>query len=364
MFDSLKAFRAWVDKWQSQSELLGRIIRATGLVIIVFAVGTLGYYVLSPPSYSFLDSAYMTTITLTTVGFGETIEVEHDPVMQVYTIVLIILGSGAVLYFASTVIEFVVSREFQKILDVRKQRKKIDKLDNHFIVAGLGNTGEYVLNEVHRSARDCVVIDHNLDRIEEVRGELAFGFPYVLGDALDDENLLEAGLERADALICSLGNDRDNLFVTISADHLIDDLKIITRGNDPASEEKFYKAGATSVIYTNVLGGRRMAAEAIRPEVTTFLDLMMREEERDHSRRVEEIPIPDGSPLIGQTIADTGIREYTDALIIAVYDERQGEPIFNPASDYEMDTNTELIVLTLLEDVETIEAIVRGDYRA
>ena len=218
---------------------------------------------------------------------------------------------------------------------------------------------------MHKSQRDCVVIENDMGRIEEVREELHFDFPYILGDALDDDHLVEAGIERADAIICSLGNDRDNLFVTISARNLAEELnpglKIITRGENPESEEKFIKAGATSVLYTNVLSGMRMAAEAIRPEVTTFLDLMMREEEGNHSRRVEEISIPENSPLIGQTLANISLRKHTDALIIAVYDEKSEDYVFNPGPDYELDSRTKLILLTRLEDIETIDKMTRGE---
>jgi voltage-gated potassium channel len=325
----------------------------------------LGYYVFSGGKHSLLACAYMTVITLTTVGFGEAIEVQNNPGMEVFTIFLITLGMGATLYFGSALTAFIIDGELRDLIRLRRMERIIEELEDHFIVAGIGNTGEYVLNEIHESQRDCVVIDNDEERIHEVREELEFEFPYILGDALDDDTLVEAGIDRADAVICSLGSDRDNLFVTISANNLADDLnpdlKIITRGSDPDSEEKFISAGATSVIYTNVLGGMRMAAEAIRPEVTTFLDLMMREEERDHSRRVEEISIPEGSPLIGQTLANSSLRQHTDALIIAVYDEQDDDYVFNPGPDYQLDSQTKLIMLTRIEDIETIEKITYGD---
>ncbi|MFP4600065.1 MAG: potassium channel family protein, partial [Persicimonas sp.] len=184
-------------------------------------------------------------------------------------------------------------------------------------------------------------------------------FLYVVGDATHDELLHEAGIERAKGLVVSLGNDRDNLFVTITARSINPELRIVAKGEHPQAEQKFTMAGATSVIYTNVLGGMRMAAEVIRPEVTTFLDLMMRDQE--HYRRVEEIPLPDDSPLIGRRIRDTQIRRHTDALIIAVHRGDDDEYIFNPGPDYKLPKNSKLIVLTLVDDVGTIEALVRGD---
>ncbi|MFB6351550.1 MAG: TrkA family potassium uptake protein, partial [Bradymonadaceae bacterium] len=198
-------------------------------------------------------------------------------------------------------------------------------------------------------------------RLEDVREAHENDFPYIVGDATDDDVLTDAGVERADALICSLGTDRDNLFVTISARSLNPDIRIVTRAYQPESQQKFKMAGASSVIYTNVLGGMRMAAEAIRPQVTTFLDLMM--QDHGHYRRVEELNIPEDSPLVGQQIQNAGIREGTDALIIAVYEESNDEYIFNPGPTYELTGDTKLIVLTLIEDIERLEEMINGSNR-
>lgn len=344
-------------RWYSSA--LVRLLRALGLVALVFVFGTVGFYILADYQYDLRQCAFMTAITLSTVGFHETIPVSNDPSLEVFTVFLIIFGTGTVLYFASALTAFIVDGELRNLIRSRRMAKRINELQDHFIVAGIGSTGEYVLSEIKNSEKACVVIDHDRERIEKVSDELGMSFPYIIGDATEDAILEEAGLSRARAIICSLGNDRDNLFVTVSARTLNADIRIITRGSHPDSSEKFTRAGANSVIYTNVLGGARMAAEAIRPEVTTFLDLTIAD--HDHLRRVEEIPIPDDSPVVGQELKDTPIRRLTDALIIAVYDCEQDEYFFNPGPDYVLTQDTKLIVLTLLEDIPTIEGILRGE---
>lgn len=336
-----------------------RLLRAGGLLFGVFVIGTLGYWSAAPDRYTLLDCAYMTTITLTTVGYGEVIPVEGDPALEAFTIGLIVTGMGVVLYFVSSLTAFIIEGELRDLIRMKKMDREIDELDNHLIICGIGQTGLHVLREVLQSNQPCVVIEKNRDRIEQELEELDHSFLYIVGDATHDTVLEHAGIKRATALIASLGNDRDNLFVTISARSLNNDLRIVARGEHPEAEQKFKMAGATSVIYTNVLGGLRMAAEAIRPEVTTFLDLMM--QDHQHYRRVEELPVPGDSPLIGLTIRDTRIRQHTDALVIAVYREEDGEYNFNPGPDYEITTGTKLIVLTLVDDIETLEALIRGE---
>jgi len=356
----IQSIEQYLSSWRHHSTTLVRLIRAAGLVVGVFFIGTFGYWTLSGREYDLLRCAYMTVITLTTVGYTEVIPVTAHPGMEVFTIVLIVMGMGTVLYFVSSMTAFIVDGELRDLLYKRKMEQQIANLDNHFIVAGIGTTGEHVLTEMLESKRDCVVIETREDRIEEVQAATDFEFPYIQGNATDDAILIDAGVKRASGLICSLGNDRDNLFVTISARSLNEELRIVTRGSHPASEKKFKMAGASSVIYTNVLGGMRMAAEAIRPQVTTFLDLMV--QDHGHYRRVEEMDIPSNSPLIGHVLRDIPIRKHTDALIIAVYDCIEEEYTFNPGPTYELTEQSKLIVLTLIDDIETIQQIIDGEF--
>lgn len=333
-----------------------RLIRAFGLQAAIFAFGTFGYYYLTDGEYDLLQCAFMTAITLTTVGYEEVVPV-NTPELMVFTILLILVGMGAVLYVASALTAFIVDGELRDFLRERKISGMLEDLQHHFIVAGTGDTGQFVLLEMVKLKRPVVVIDVDRDRISVLERDHGFEIPYVIGDATDDDILRKAGVERATGVVFSLGNDRDNLFATISARRLNPNIRIVTRGEDPRSEQKFLMAGATSVIYTNVLGGLRMAAEVTRPRVTTFLDLVMRD--HDHFRIVEEIPVPDHSPLIGYSIKHANFRGRTDALIVAIH-EANDEYRFNPGPDYVLQANTQLIVLALAEDIKVIEKMLVG----
>lgn len=335
--------------------VLFRLLRATGLLLAVFLIGTFGYYYLCDKQYDLLTCAYMTTITLTAVGYGEVIPVMGYPDRIVLTICLAILGLGIMMYFVSTLTAFVVDGDLRDLLHQRRMSRTINKLKNHYIIAGLGSLGIHVLEEMQSSDKTCLVIERNPEMLDQI---IEFGVPYIIGDATDDKALLDAGILHAQGLVIALGNERDNLFTTITAKELNPTLRIVTRGDDPASRKKFERAGATSVIYTNVLGGMRMASEVLRPEVTTFLELMMRD--HGHVRRIEELPIPSDSPLIGMPLSKTRFRTYTDALIIAIH-EKNDDYIFNPGPSYVFEPDTKLIVLTLVSDVPKLKSIIAGE---
>ena len=347
------------------TKTLARLARAAGLLLLIFVCGTVGYYLLGKGEFSLLQCVFMTTITLTSIGYGEVIPIAKHPDRMVFTIALVIMGMGTALYFVSQLTAFIVDGDLRDLLYHTRMNRKRANLSDHFIVAGIGSTGRHVIEEIARSQQNCIMIDEDLEVLrsfqEEIERSTSNEVTFIRGDATSDEVLRGAGIERAKGIVFTLGNDRDNLFATITARSLNSELLIITRGDDPESKQKFIRAGATSVIYTNVLGGLRMAAEVIRPEVTGFLDLMM----HDHGevRRIEELNVPPNSPLIGKKLREVPLRRYSDALVIATYDKVNEDYTFNPGPDYEFSDHMKLILLVRVDDVPKIEALLNGKLR-
>ena len=212
--------------------------------------------------HTLLDCVYMTVITLTTVGFSEVITVAGNPKLQVFTIFLISFGMGTVLYFVSALMTFVVEGEMRDMLWSRKMEKNIARLKGHFILAGFGQTGSQILPRLVENDNQVVIIE------TEIRANLEAAVTdnsmYVVGDATADDILLRAGIEHARGIVFALGDDKDNLFATITARGLNPDIMIIAKGEDPSSRQKFLMAGATKVIFPNELGAARMACEVMK----------------------------------------------------------------------------------------------------
>lgn len=325
-------------------------IAALGMGGLLVASG--GYYWLTGGEYDFLLCVYMTIITVTTVGFSEVFPITGDPALELYTITVILLGMGAVLYFSSSLTAFLVSGQLMALFRQNRMKKELDKLEDHVIIAGVGTVGRHVVEEMVLSKRTCVVIDRAQDKLENALRD--HDVPFIVGDASDEEVLRRAHIERARSIILSLSDDRENLFATITARTLNTDIRIIARGQDQRSRNKFKMAGADSVIYTNVIGGVRMASESIRPSATTFMDLMI--QDRDHPRRIDELLLPPGSRWIGKTIRELNIRRVSDALIVAVHDTDNDEYHFNPGPSFELAANSTLVVLAQVEDLATLRA--------
>ncbi len=315
-------------------------------LMLVVWVGSAGYYILFGGKPKFMDCVYMTVISLTTVGYGEVLDVSGNIPAQIYTMVLIIFGMGVLLYAISTLTAAIVEGELSGILRKKQMEKKIAKLKGHYIVCGIGHTGHHVLTELIRNRESVVLIEQDQETIEKCLslGELF----YVSGDATDDENLISAGIERAAGILICLPSDKDTLYVTMTARMINPAIRIISSMTEQAIEAKLIKAGADKVVSPNFIGGLRMASEMIRPTVVDFLDNMLRS--RQVNIRIHEIQISKQSPVIEKKISQSGLRDKYDLLVLGI--KRPGREMeFNPSP---LNILEEGMILVVIGDVDNI----------
>jgi voltage-gated potassium channel len=334
---------------EQTSILRSRLVMAALWLAVVVIVGAGGFRVIGEGRWSWADCAYFTIITLSTVGYGETLaDFDGTALGRAWTVGLIVLGSGTLLYFISTLTAFIVEGDLQGALRRNRMQSKLNNLSDHFIVCGAGTTGIHVIEEFISSHMPFCVIDSSEDRLIELAER--FGpdkVLYIVGNASDDATLRDAGIERATGLVVALHDDKDNLFVTVTASALNPKMRIISKAVDVSSRAKLLRAGAKAVVAPTQIGGLRLASEAIRPTVVEFLDLMMRDPKKN--LRIEEVTIPPSSPIVGCMLKETEIRKKTRVLVIAVrYPEGRYE--YNPTPEERLEMGSTLIVLA-----ETVE---------
>lgn len=341
-----------------QSRALVTRMWSAGLVFLtVTFVGAFGYRTIGGGRWTFSECLYMAVITLSTVGFGETLEGMHEiPAARAWTTALILLGSGTLLYFASTLTAFIVEGDLRGALRRRRMSRLLDAMTDHIIVVGGGSTGIHIIEELSASRIPFVVVDIDQSRIERLASELGRELVYVIGDATEDHVLEEARIDRARGLIAALRHDKDNLFVTITARALSNSLRIVAKAVESENETKLRRAGADSVVAPAYIGGHRMASEMVRPSVVQFLDNIVRDRE---NRRIEEVLLSADSPLAGLTLAEADLRNRVDALVIAIR-FLDGHHEYNPGPSQVLRAGMVLIVLAKTEDLPRIEAFVGG----
>ena len=293
-----------------------RIQLALLAVLAVVAAGSIGYIVLG---FSPLDALYQTVTTITTVGFRELHPLSTAG--KIFTIVLIIAGVGTALYGFSVVLESLVEGHLRQHFERRRMQRDIARMSGHTIVCGWGRVGRAVAGYLAGQGAAVVVVDLDPQRVADIP------HPALVGDVTDDEVLRKAGIMRARALVAAINTDAENVYVTLSARSLRPDLIIIARARTEASEPKLLRAGATRVVNPQRIGGQRIAAAALQPNVVEFLDVVMHDGSLEF--RLEEIPVRAGSRLAGRTLKQANVGETTGALVLALRD-RDGTFLANP----------------------------------
>ena len=324
---------AIVDR-SAQMEGPKREILVAGIALLVLvAIGTAGYVVIE--EMSVLDGLYMTFITLTTIGFSEVNPLSGTG--KVFTIIISIFGIGTVAFMATRTAQVLV--RYQRFQE-RFMTRKIERLQDHYVVCGYGRLGRRIVADLADAKRAFVVIDRASDRIEQLE---AANHLYVEGDAVEDDVLRAAGIERASGLILTLPEDSANVFVALTAKGLHPNIFTLARTNQHKNTQKLLRAGVDKVISPYEIGADRMAQVILRPYVDQFMETVLHVGALD--LRMEEVRIEPGSLLDGPSLAQSDFRNRFNAVVIALLNEHTGEWRFNPSGTAPLSAGDILIVL-------------------
>lgn len=326
-----------------EKKLLSTVI----VLLSIVAIGCSGYMLIE--KWTFIEALYMTIITIATVGYMEVRPLGEAG--RIFTILLILGGTSFLVYAGSFLIAFVVEGELKGILGRRKMEKLISQLTDHYIICGSGETGRYVVEEFISTKTKFVVIEKDIEKLKKIQGFEKL--LYILGDATNDKILKEAGIEKAKGLISVLPTDEDNVFVTLTAKSINPKLRIVAKVIDEQSSYKVKIAGASAVVSPNYIGGLRMASETLRPAVTSFLDLMLRD--KDAELRISEICIGCNPRFVGKTLSELDLHNKIGILVLAVKRDKQEKYIFNPKSDTKLIQDDILIIMATIDQLQKME---------
>jgi len=324
------------------SGIYRRFVWAGIILIAIILIGTVGYWFIGGGKYSFVDTLYMTVITITTIGFAEIIDLSGNVGGRIFTIFIAISGVGIMAYIVTNITALIVEGELTESFRRRRMEKIAGNYKDHYIVCGLGSVGFYIANELYNTKRPHVIVDINKENIEKSLESL-HDEVFIEGDATDSNTLLKAGIERARGLFAVTGDDNQNLVVSLTAKQLNPKLRVVARCNDMRNSEKMKKAGADAIVSPTAIGGLRMASEMVRPTVVSFLDIMLRD--REKNLRVEELPVPES--FVGQPISALNLKRFSHALLLAV--KTREDWVYNPSESYVIDQKNTLVFMTTPE---------------
>lgn len=305
------------------------------MLLGLLIVGTVGYSVLE--GWDVLKAIWMTLITVTTAGYDDG---GMGAAGRVFTMFLLVGGVGMFVYCITITTAFLIEGQLVSFFKHRKMIRTVEKLSNHYIICGIGDTGVHVLEEMEKADASFVCIEMDEERLEHLAE--THDFLYVHGDATDDEILSRAGVERAKGLVACLSRDQDNLFAVISAKKLNPSLRVVSKAVENNSPEKMMTAGADEVVLPDHIGGIRLASGILEPHLIDFFAKM--QVSRQTTRFAESIIQPD-SKLDGITIEEAEIKEETGLVVIAIR-SKDGTYIYNPSGDLQIEAGDALFVIS------------------
>ena len=307
-----------------------------GLLLSIVVIGSIGYSLLG---FTTSEAIYQTIITITTVGFEEVHQLDNRGMW--FTSFLVVVSIGIFFYAVTSFTRYIVEGVFMNTYKDSKVKRKIEKLSDHVVICGYGRNGKQAAIELHEHDVKVVIIEQNPEIIQGLRETP--GILYVEGDATDEEVLRQTHLESARAMITTLPQDADNLFVVLSAKELNPNIRIISRASLDNSDVKLKRAGATNVIMPDKIGGQRMAKLVAQPDIVEFIDILLLQSADNVV--LEEISCKDlAACFAGKSISELDIRNTSGANIIGLK-RKDKSYLINPLPETSLTSTDQLFAL-------------------
>jgi voltage-gated potassium channel len=194
-------------------------------------------------------------------ALGHSFSVMTRPSTIILVSVIAILEWACIWFAFEEVVGLVSEGRLKDMVEGTHIRNKIGKLRDHHILAGAGRVGREIAKSLQDTKTKLVIIERDSSVVKRMHAE---GYLVVHGDIMSEEALKSAGIQHAKVLIAAMGEDADNVFLTLTAKGMNPKIKIIARAEHDESIKKLKQAGASEVIMPSVIGGKAMADASMK----------------------------------------------------------------------------------------------------
>ncbi|MGN7385850.1 potassium channel family protein [Sporosarcina sp. SAFN-015] len=321
-------------RWMDLDRRYKRVIFLISITALLLVVATVGFMFLE--DLSPFNAFWMTIISVMTIGYGDIYPTTQEG--RWFALFLVPLGAGIVTYALGVGASYFIEQQLSNRVWVRRMEKQIANVNDHIIVCGFGRVGRQVYKQLKEEGVQILFIHDNESDLMEV---VEPGTLRIIGDPTDKAILLQARVGQARALITALSNDADNVFITLTAKSINEDIVIAARAERDDSQDILEKAGATSVINPSIIGGRELAMSIIKPNGTDYINDLIRSEKKDFM--VGEVVLENTEPCIGMTIEDANLQKHFEITLVAIL--RNEELLSNPDLSEKFQKGDTLIVI-------------------
>lgn len=231
-------------------------------LIILILLATLGYCWIE--GWSVSDAAYMSLITISTVGYGETRPLGEAG--RWFTGSLIFVSLVSMTVWTAILTSFIVERDLSGYFKEAKARRMIAAMKNHTVICGASQMAVLVIDRLSRQGTQLVLIDEDQTQLDAMKKKFR-KLQVICGSPVSELVLARSNILMAKHVIASTESDLSNLLIGITCRDLGSHLNVIAESNDPSIANRMRKSGINEVISPFELGSQEIAGFVISAAV-------------------------------------------------------------------------------------------------
>jgi len=298
--------------------LLKRLQQPLILIILVHYFGTIGYMAFA--DYPPLTAFYQTFIGVTTIGYGEIIELGN--VGRIFTMFLDFAGIISYFYATGVIAELVFKEDILEIYREWRMLKEIQNLKDHYIVVGYNNISKDLIRFLKdRGFKVVLIVDKETAELKR-EIEIERIKYYVIGQPYRKSTLYLANIKNAKGLITTYDNEAQNISVIATARLLKpkrEDFDIIGIAKSFETAMKLRELGANHIIVPDHIVAGRIAALLFHPHTFVVADILEKIAFGEESEiDLAEFEVLEGSPFEGKTLMELDIRRKYGVTVVAI----------------------------------------------
>jgi len=287
------------------------------LFLVYYLVSTAVYTLYGDPGTTVADAIYMTGISFTTVGYGDTGFASTSTQKILFTplfiwgfLIQIIFVASAVNAFIALKVHIKAEELLMKVLAKFKRK--------HIVIFGIGKISPHIIEEFVNVKASFIVADRNPVLIEELREKYRkIHVMQISGKTPTEADLKSVNIAKANVAIFDLGSDELNHIAGDMVQRANGGIRVLAV-NDQRDFLPIMSTEGKMAINRHELCAMRIASLAFRPAVVNYLDKMLYKQ--DGVYRVEEITVLKGASLVGETVKEIFEATGLKVLLVGVED--------------------------------------------